>query len=44
MNRIRKAGLVLVTTLLSVGALGLTAPAAHADFSWGCKGCVVAQK
>ena len=38
MNHLRKLGLVAVTTLLSIGVLGITAPV-HADTSWGCPAC-----
>lgn len=37
MQLVRKAGLVLVTALLTAGALGVTVPA-QADTSWGCGG------
>ena len=35
----RKVGLAVVTTLLSIGVLGISAPA-HADTTWGCKTCL----
>jgi len=38
MNRMRKAALTLVAALLSVGALGIAAPA-HADTNWPCSAC-----
>lgn len=34
MNVARKVAIALVTATLSVGLLGITAPAAHADFGW----------
>jgi hypothetical protein len=34
----RKVGLVVVSALLSLGVVGITAPA-HADTTWGCKTC-----
>ena len=44
MNYVRKAGVALVTGLLTVGAVSITAPA-HADSSWGCGGfCLRAQR
>ena len=41
MDTMRKLGLALVTAVLGVGALGLTAPA-HAvqDTNWPCAGCI----
>lgn len=38
MKNLRKIGLGIVTALLTVGALGLTAPA-HADTGWPCPTC-----
>jgi hypothetical protein len=35
----RKVGLMLVTAVLSVGVLGISAPA-HADTTWGCPTCL----
>lgn len=34
MNILRKVAIVTASALLSVGLLGISAPA-HADFSWG---------
>ena len=38
-NKMRKVGLMVVTAMLSVGVLGISAPA-HADTTWGCPTCV----
>ncbi len=38
MTKIRAIALALVTAALSVGTLGVTAPA-HADTSWPCPTC-----
>lgn len=38
MHLVRKAGLVLATATLAVGALGAAAPAQAFDTSWGCGG------
>jgi hypothetical protein len=35
----RTIGLLLVTTVMSLGALGITAPA-HADTTWYCPTCL----
>ena len=40
MNLMRKAGLALVTAMLGVGALGITAPAHAYDTQWPCSGCL----
>ena len=43
MNTMRKVGLALVTAVLGVGVLGLSAPAhAQQDTNWPCAGCVKA--
>ncbi len=42
MNRMRKAALTLAAALLSVVALGITAPAHAMDTNWPCPGCVMA--
>ncbi len=34
MKIVRKAAVVIATAMLSVGLLGISAPA-HADFTWG---------
>jgi hypothetical protein len=39
MNNMRKLGLAVVAALLSIGAVGISAPA-HADTTWGCKTCL----
>jgi hypothetical protein len=40
MNMMRKVALTLAAAAFSVGALGITAPAAHAfDTNWPCQGC-----
>lgn len=36
----RKAGLMVVTTMLSLGFLGITAPAHALDTTWGCPTCL----
>jgi hypothetical protein len=38
-NNMRKVGLAVVAAVLSIGAVGITAPA-HADTTWGCKTCL----
>lgn len=38
MNVLRKACVTLAAAALSVGLLGITAPAANADSSWGYRG------
>jgi hypothetical protein len=44
MNTMRKLGLAVVTALVGLGALGLTAPAHAAnDTTWGCGGCAHAK-
>ena len=35
----RKLGLAVVTAVLSIGVVGMAAPA-HADTTWGCKTCI----
>ncbi len=35
----RKVGLAVVTAVLGIGVVGITAPA-HADTTWGCKTCL----
>ena len=37
----RKVGLMVVTAMLSVGVLGISAPA-HADTTWYCPTCLLA--
>jgi len=37
----RKVGLAVVTAVLSIGVVGITAPA-HADTTWGCRTCLLA--
>jgi hypothetical protein len=44
MNRMRKAALTLVAALLSVGALGIAAPAHAMDTNWPCPGCIAAHR
>jgi hypothetical protein len=39
MKNLRKIGLAVVTALLSVGVLGITAPAHAYDTGWGCPAC-----
>jgi hypothetical protein len=39
MKMMRKATLTLVATVLSVGAIGISAPA-HADTNWPCATCI----
>ena len=39
MNTMRKVGLMVVTAVLSVGVIGVAAPA-HADTTWGCPTCI----
>jgi hypothetical protein len=39
MKNVRKAGLVVVTAVLSIGVVGMSAPA-HADTTWGCRTCL----
>jgi hypothetical protein len=39
MSKMRAIGLLLVTTVMSIGMLGITAPA-HADTSWYCPTCL----
>jgi hypothetical protein len=38
MKMMRKATLTLVAAVLSVGAIGISAPA-HADTNWPCAAC-----
>jgi hypothetical protein len=40
MRKMRTIGLLLVTTVMSLGALGIAAPA-HADTSWYCPTCLM---
>lgn len=35
MNIVRKVGITIAAAAVSVGLLGISAPAAHADTSWG---------
>jgi hypothetical protein len=44
MKLIRKAGLVLGATLLSVGAAGVVAPAHAMDTNWPCAACMKAHR
>jgi hypothetical protein len=44
MNRMRKAALTLVAALLSVGALGIAAPAHAMDTNWPCPGCMAGHR
>jgi hypothetical protein len=39
MNKMRKVGLTVVTAVLSVGVIGISAPA-QADTTWGCPTCL----
>jgi hypothetical protein len=39
MRKMRAIGLLLVTTVMTLGTLGITAPA-HADTSWYCPTCL----
>ncbi len=41
MTKMRAIGLLLATGVMSLGTLGLTAPA-HADTSWYCPTCLSA--
>ena len=41
MKILRKVGISVVAAALSVGLLGLSAPAAVADSSWGTRGAPV---
>jgi hypothetical protein len=41
MRKLRSVGLLLVTSVMSVGLLGITAPA-HADTTWACPTCLAA--
>ena len=38
MKILRKAGLVVATTAVTLGLLGVAAPAQAMDSSWGCGG------
>ncbi|WP_281385830.1 hypothetical protein [Nocardioides luti] len=40
MNIGRKVAIALAATGLSLGLLGISAPAQALDSSWGCGGCV----
>jgi len=40
MRKMRTIGLLLVTMVMSLGALGIAAPA-HADTSWYCPTCLM---
>jgi hypothetical protein len=42
MKTMRKVALTLAAALLSVGALGITAPAHALDSNWPCAGCLKA--
>ena len=42
MKLFRKAGLAFVAALLSVGAVGITAPAHAYDTNWPCAACLKA--
>jgi len=42
MNLARKVAITLAATGLSLGLLGMTAPAQAMDTSWGCGGCISA--
>ncbi|MBO0844389.1 MAG: hypothetical protein J2P22_03105 [Nocardioides sp.] len=44
MNTMRKVGLALVSALLGVGLLGLSAPAHAIDTNWPCAGCAKAPR
>jgi hypothetical protein len=39
MKNLRKVGLTVVTAVLSIGVVSISAPA-HADTTWGCKTCL----
>ena len=39
MTNLRKVGLAVVTAVLSIGVVSISAPA-HADTTWGCKTCL----
>jgi hypothetical protein len=39
MDNLRKVGLAVVTAVLSIGVVSISAPA-HADTTWGCKTCL----
>lgn len=38
MTILRKAGVVLATSIMSLGVLGVVSPAEARDTSWGCGG------
>ncbi|MBA8805497.1 hypothetical protein FB382_003788 [Nocardioides ginsengisegetis] len=40
MNIARKVAIALAATGISLGLLGITAPAQAMDTSWGCGGCI----
>jgi hypothetical protein len=42
MKTARKIGLAAVTAVLSIGILGITAPAHAYDTNWPCSGCAKA--
>jgi hypothetical protein len=42
MNTMRKVGLALVTAVLGVGVLGISAPAHAYDTNWPCAACAKA--
>jgi hypothetical protein len=39
MKMMRKAALTMAAALLGFGAIGISAPAAHADTNWPCSAC-----
>jgi hypothetical protein len=44
MKNLRRIGLGVVTTLITVGTLGMIAPAAHADTGWPCATCLTTHR
>ena len=43
MKKARKVSILLATTAMSLGLLGISAPA-QADTSWGCPGCITVNR
>jgi hypothetical protein len=44
MKHLRRICLGVMTSLLTVGALGMIAPAAHADTGWPCATCLTVHR
>ena len=40
MNNMRKIGLIVATGMLSLGFVGISAPANAYDTTWGCPTCL----